>query len=413
MGSSTVPYDSAPQQNPLYAVRYDRAKSTCNMERDQLRKQYERVRRSYEKSKLRGVKQAKERKARTKQELAAQGVEPNPGPPKRDPQAPWGTKPKGGQAKGKSKLADVVCRHCGMKGHVQRKCPANTDQTPESTASTSSTAQVVQAVALDEYMARMEALATKWPDLAPEYRRACAQSGMYSEIIRANGDPETVMPLCGLAPPAKPEPPSPAPERLPFLGLHHDTDSLIECITTYEKGYRDRDYTAWWMYLGSILVIALAFAANYTYFSYVGVAAVLLASAACVAFCKQPEIGFARAHQVDLDGGETRIVTNYHIPRQDKPVRAHHYEFDLFDEHYDLYVVDHWLTVALSEHGSGADIDCFLANVHQKFLRAGGLNINCLNYERYKRDTTTYLRLYLKGVFQPPTPAGWAGAVRV
>jgi len=116
----------------------------------------------------------------------------------------------------------------------------------------------------------------------------------------------------------------------------------------------------------------------------------------------------ADVHYIDLQAEEDcRIRTNAHVNMCKRPVRAHHYEWFEWYRTRHLYVIDHWVSVALSEFGHKADVHLFLKNVHQKFLRMAELNIPDEDYARYKSDTICYLENYLKGRFQQAGVRQW------
>lgn len=99
---------------------------------------------------------------------------------------------------------------------------------------------------------------------------------------------------------------------------------------------------------------------------------------------------------------DVRLRTNAHVNLLERTIHLHHYTVGgifnwLFGNQ--LYVVDHWVSVALSEHARGADDTLFLKNVHLKFLRTAELGIPDVDYARYKSDTVEYLRLILEEGF--------------
>jgi len=122
----------------------------------------------------------------------------------------------------------------------------------------------------------------------------------------------------------------------------------------------------------------------------------------------------ASVHYLDLQAAEDcRIRTNAHVNMCNRPVRAHHYEWFEWYRTRHLYVIDHWVTVALSEFGYSADVDMFLKNVHQKFLRMAELNVPDEDYARYKSDTICYLENYLRGRFQQAGVRQWDASQQV
>lgn len=103
-------------------------------------------------------------------------------------------------------------------------------------------------------------------------------------------------------------------------------------------------------------------------------------------------------HVLQLEVREDRLRTNAHVDLLKRPIHVHHYRvggvLPLFWQR-ELCVVDHWVSVALSEFGYKSDADMFLKNVHLKFLRVAELGIADVDYARYKEDTVEYLRLAL------------------
>lgn len=129
-----------------------------------------------------------------------------------------------------------------------------------------------------------------------------------------------------------------------------------------------------------------------------------------------------RVERCDVGGqpDDDRLRTLSHVERLARTVRVHKYSYRYPLEVFPsakwkhMFVVDHWVSVALSEFGYGQDVDSFIKNVHLKFLRCGELDISAENYELYKAGTTKYLRLWCnyKG-FREAEPRNWHGVPAV
>lgn len=99
---------------------------------------------------------------------------------------------------------------------------------------------------------------------------------------------------------------------------------------------------------------------------------------------------------------DDRLRTNAHVALLNRPIHMHTYHVGGLYVHHtlrELNVVDHWVAVAMSELGHGADKDLFLKNVHLKFLRTAELGIPDVDYARYKQDTTSYISTILNWGF--------------
>lgn len=121
----------------------------------------------------------------------------------------------------------------------------------------------------------------------------------------------------------------------------------------------------------------------------------------------------AEVRRIVVDvAGDNRLRTNAHVSLLPRPVFVHQYSegweltfrnyLPWYKKRFLRFVVDHWVAVALSEYGEGADVEIFLSNVHQKFLRCAELGIPDVDYARYKADTTDFLRLLLTPGFHLP-----------
>lgn len=331
----------------------------------------------------------------------------------------------------------VICRLCGGEGHTKRHCPLADGRAPEDGASTS-TAVRVAAVEEDEAITRGLVLHEYYPMFKRADLIKLVRAGHYVALKDGGLSPEAVADAFGLELPAKEEP-------VPALGV-------FQGVEVPEAAMRDKEWLLFATCRAAIIVMGVLLgilvimgawrvpariflkAENLPqlpfrmsvhaglgwtlWLDWLMLAAYYLLAghiaAVALFYLFKRKNDFRVETMVAYMDADRRLCTSMHVDKHKDGVRLHRYRWFEYSWHWpfrvvkDLYVVDHWASIALSEYGFSGDVDMFLKNVHLKFLRAAVLGVEDRWYVCFKEGTTEFLRLYLRGDFPHAVPGGWA-----
>lgn len=365
------------------------------------------------------AKQARD--AKSKQLLASEGIEENPGPQK-DSRSP------------------KVCHICGKPGHLKKNCTVKATPAgdPNEVDVTKSVEHIVAQVKEQAFSLKVDTLINHFDQkVSREVARLIVRAGLYADAVDYWKDREVVLEDVDLwladnkivVPPRADPPPRPAPLRslkgLRFtpkefrkvLGFRKDSRAFrAKCIAAslfifwgalislsmFASSVRNAAGPSMGVHARYFVQLArpeVFFQIAWSFFLVHGVAGL----GAYFLYVPSVDVtAFDVSHARD-----SRIQTNTHVPLVPNALRCHRYRYRYGFAHDDLHVCDHWATVALSEFGGG-DVEQFLSNVHSKFLRCAGLNVADRDYETLKVGTTKFLRLYLTSErFQRPPVLSW------
>jgi len=395
--------------------------------------------------------------AKAKDQLAAEGVEENPGPRHGDAgdgastssgkekdnetrSDSWGRGAKGGgrarpkptcfvcgklghkaatcSQRGSRPSSPGMCSRCGVEGHEARYCTHSSvgDSAEEAVMSGAPLTRVIEIMDTNQRLERAAQLTERFPDLEYGDALRCCDAGLSEPPNGITLDQLLV--AAGVDKP-KPPPQLPAGPVDPVLGSFLTEAELSSTYATeHADGSVCEDAEAcraggigarrWTLAVAGAVGIALELYG----FHYFALVLLILFIAAWVHVVPREHYGTEVTVEVcDVgDDGENRLRTLSHISKLSRPVRVHRYHIEhVSGEEEDLFVVDHWAAVAQSEFGYGQDTESFLKNVHLKYLRCGELDISAENYELYKRGTTEYLRRWAIGDFPLAGARGWRG----
>lgn len=386
----------------------------------------------------------KQRDAKTRAELAADGVEENPGP-----------KPEG--PKSGTKRRAIKCHTCGEEGHIMRCCTkgrrdgegtskSNVGKEPEEMVR-ASTSQILEKVDQVTRHNGASLIHSRHETLPLKMCFALFDGGFLDLSKDASTDALLIAAGMSMPEPVKVEaPPAPAP---PVLGSFMTPAQFCAAKGLTEEHVSER--VVYWRF-GLVFVASLAamilvefmvmtmtmklimvrggprswntWVTGSKVLGYSGSLAlglVMTVIASVVGWVmsitdetSEPECEVT-LEDVGSDGDE-RLRTVTHVAKLARRVRCHRYrwrdgsEVASDDPHHEIYVVDHWVAVAQSEFGEGQDPDTFLKNVHLKYLRCGELDIPATMYQALKFGTTEYLRLWLDNQgFINAAPPNWQG----
>jgi len=353
--------------------------------------------------------------------------EPSPPSTSRPRREYSGSGPKSGCRRGGRQGPKRTCFTCGSSDHIAKACPLADGRTPEDKGL--KTAERVQRVVDDDFLTKVAAVQLKYTEEEPtvDLCAAMVRAGFYAAIMRSDMPFRQVCEAIQIHP-QKEE--VPVAKKTPgvFEG------PLVDVAKYNERQAMSRTYLECGLVMFAFVTIMLMTFDVVYRFGYIDIPCVLarpcstvlslvtgLVSALIIPplFLRYLFGGKQLSTQTDVQtmGPDKRLATMFHVDKHDNGVRVHRYRLEKWQlllgfipwkrDDIDLYVVDHWLAIALSEHGFGSDNDIFLKNVHLKFLRAAILGISDLWYTRLKEDTTTFLEMYLRGDFPRAVPASW------
>lgn len=386
---------------------------------------------------------------KTRDELAADGVEENPGPGRPSTSGSdsastgssagksWGYGPKSGLRK-----PPIACFVCGKPGHKAAACRSGTKGKqreddpvePEDYAKQGHPLnRVIEVVSQVDRTNKASVLMSRFDGLDNKTALALVDAGLFDAATTGDNDLNMLRAAAGLDPPT--EKPA-APVVAPVMGTFLTESEFAEAMggnkppTFLRKVWRTAINP--WSWLGVLLSLTVALGVIFTCSAYrvlypwvenlVSIA-LLTAWIACFGVYWEEHDWGEAYYETEVQVGDVdmaqddRLRTTTHVGRLDRPIRVHRYRWRKRsrwwwedDDWKRIYVVDHWAAVAQSEFGHGADVTMFLKNVHLKFLRCGELGIDARDYDLYKRGTTKFLKYWLRhSGFRQADVRNWQG----
>lgn len=375
-------------------------------------------------------------------ELKREGVEENPGPPmlastsappplakEKEPLLPPHSKKPKYSGKGAKSGHDTskTCFLCGAAGHFRRNCPKNKagkqgGENPEGLdnaellALKGANVPTIQSAVSQADFENAVSLAGSRYNLGLNDAIAFVQRFGDVKLDIADGDGRNTGPPSPRGPQEPTAPPAPQEEVVLDIPPEPQVEPVFGQMLTEAELDRVMNRKPWFIFVYLVVAI-LAFLTGVCFkMGFIG------AMVACaLSFCVTATLAWtvlAFRWDIQVEGGLTqlgvdhRLRTVAHVNRLDRPVRVHRYRmrkhfllpndavsllarFFAFFRPVEMNVVDHWVSVAMSEFAYGQELEPFLKNVHLKYLRCGELSVDSRDFVLYKEGTTEYLRLLI------------------